>query len=335
MPATIKDVAKRAGVSIATVSKMINGGNVLEDNRVAIAQAIEELNYSVNTVARGMKTRKSMTVGVLIPSLADYYGVSVLSSIDRELFQRGYSTIICDYSETDPDGARMKLDFLLNKQIDGIIMQPINVRKKDLERVEAEKTPIVFIDVGVEGSEYDSVTIDNEEISFEVTEHLLKNGHQRIGLIVGAPGVRTTEDRVAGYNRALRDAGLKPDPELCGKVDISEESGYKGMQRFMSMVNKPTAVFTAGHDLTIGALRYLNEAGKRIPEDISFVGFETQTIARIYHPKLTIGLQPIMEIGRTAAEFLFDRMSGEYTKGARNIRLKASIETGASVLSLK
>ncbi|MDD4094719.1 MAG: LacI family DNA-binding transcriptional regulator [Oscillospiraceae bacterium] len=334
MPATIKDVAKRAGVSIATVSKMINGGNVLEDNRIAIEQAIEELNYRVNTVARGMKTRRSMTVGVLIPSLADYYGVSVLSSIDRELYKRGYSTIICDYSETDPDGARMKLDFLLNKQVDGIIMQPINVRKKDLIRIEAENTPIVFIDVGVEDSGYDSVTIDNEGISFEVTEHLLQNGHKRVGLMVGAPGVRTTDDRVTGYHRALMEAGIVPDPALCSMIDISEESGYIGMRNLLSMKNPPTAVFTAGHDLTLGALRYLNEAGKRIPEDISFVGFETQTVARIYHPKLTIGLQPIMEIGRTASEFLFERMSGEYTKSARDIHLKASIELGASVLKI-
>ncbi|NLO61854.1 MAG: LacI family transcriptional regulator [Clostridiaceae bacterium] len=332
MPATIKDVAKRAGVSIATVSKMINGGNVLEDNRIAIEQAIEELNYSVNTVARGMKTRRSMTVGVLIPSLADYYGVSVLSSIDRELYARGYSTIICDYDETDPDGARMKLDFLMNKQVDGIIMQPINVQRKDLVRVEAEETPIVFIDVGVEGSGHDSVTIDNEEISYEVTRYLLDNGHKRIGILVGAPGVPTSDDRVAGYTRAILEAGADSDPKLRSMIDISEESGYTGMHDLLSLETEPTAVFTAGHDLTLGALRYLNEAGKRIPEDISFVGFETQAVARIYHPKLTIGLQPIMEIGRTAAEFLFERMSGEYRKNSREIRLKASIELGASVL---
>jgi len=333
MSATIKDVAKRAGVSIATVSKMINGGNVLEDNRIAIEQAIEELNYRVNVVARGMKTRRSMTVGVLIPSLADYYGVSVLSSIDRELYHHGYSAIICDYDETDPDGARTKLEFLLNKQVDGIIMQPINVRKKDLTRIEAEKTPIVFIDVGVEGSGYDSVTIDNEGIAFEVTELLIHSGHKRIGLLVGAAGVRTTNDRVTGYVAAIKTAGLDVDSNLISMIDISEESGYVGTGNLLSMKEPPTALFAAGHDLTLGALRYLNEAGSRIPEDISFVGFETQEIAKIYHPKLTIGLQPIMEIGRTAAEFLCERMSGSYTKEARDIRLKASIELGASVLN--
>lgn len=331
MSATIKDVAKRAGVSIATVSKMINGGNVLDDNRLAIQQAIDELAYRVNTVARGMKTRRSMTVGVLIPSLADFFGVSILATIDKALFARGYSTIICDYSETDPDGARLKLDFLINKQVDGIIMQPINVKQIDLAGIKEEGTPIVFIDVGVEGSGHDSVTIDNFDISERIAGHLLENGHTRIGLIVGARGVLTTDDRVAGFSHVLRTAGINQQDELVYMVDISEKSGYLGMKYLNELSEPPTAVFTAGHDLTIGALSYLNEEGLRIPEDISFVGFETQTIARIYHPKLTIGVQPIENIGKAAVEMLYDRMTGEYSGEGRQVNLKATIDFGASV----
>ena len=139
MSSTIKDVAKMAGVSISTVSKFINGGNVLEENRTQIEQAIETLNYQVNTVARGMKTRKTMSVGVLIPSLADYYGVSILSYIDQELYAAGYSTIICDYNQSDPAGASDKINFLINKQIDGIIMQPMNVRQEDIDRAAKAK----------------------------------------------------------------------------------------------------------------------------------------------------------------------------------------------------
>jgi len=331
MSATIKDVAKRAGVSIATVSKMINGGNVLDDNRIAIQQAIDELQYRVNTVARGMKTRRSMTVGVLIPSLADFFGVSVLATIDKELFARGYSTIICDYSETDPNGARLKLDFLVNKQVDGIIMQPINVKPQDLAGIEEEGTPIVFIDVGVEGSIHDSVIINNFDISARIAKHLLENGHTRIGLLVGAHGVLTTDERVTGFNRVLRAAGVRLPDELVYMVDISEESGYQWMKYLNELHEPPTAVFTAGHDLTIGALTYLNEVGLRIPEDLSFIGFETQTIARIYHPKLTIGVQPIEKIGKTAVELLYDRMTGEYTGEGRQVNLKATLDFGASV----
>lgn len=331
MSATIKDVARRAGVSIATVSKMINGGNVLEDNRIAIQQAIDELQYRVNTVARGMKTRRSMTVGVLIPSLADFFGVSILATIDKELFSRGYSTIICDYSQFDPVGARTKLDFLLNKQVDGIIMQPINVSKEDLAVIEEEEIPIVFIDVGVEGSGHDSVIIDNFDISARIAKHLLENGHTRIGLLVGAHGVLTTDDRVEGFNRVLRAAGIRLPDELVYMVDISEESGYLGMKYLNELHEPPTAVFAAGHDLTIGALTYLNEVGLRIPDDLSFVGFETTIIARIYHPKLTVGVQPIEKIGKAAVEMLYDRITGEYSGKGRQVNLKATIDFGASV----
>ncbi len=331
MPSTIKDVAKKAGVSIATVSKFINGGNVLEENRVAIEEAVRDLNYQVNTVARGMKTRRSMTVGVLIPSLADYFGVSILATIDSELFKHGYSTIICDYSEKDPKSAQAKLEFLMNKQVDGIIMQPINVKPEDLDRAEAQNTPIVFVDVQVGNKKHDSVLINNTDITMQITQHMIHLGHRRIGLISGAAGVLTTDDRVAGYRRALEKAEIPFSSELLYLVHISEESGYAGLRHFMKLNEPPTAVFTTGHDLTIGALMYMNEKGIRIPDDVSFVGFENQTIARIYHPKLTIGVQPIRRIGHTAASMLIDRMSGAYDGEGRIVELKASIDYGASV----
>lgn len=335
MSSTIKDVAKKAGVSIATVSKFINGGNVLEDNRVAIEAAVRDLNYQVNTVARGMKTRKSMTVGVLIPSLADYFGVSILATIDSELFKHGYSTIICDYSETDPTSAPAKLSFLMNKQVDGIIMQPINVKPSDLARAEEQNTPIVFVDVQVGNKIHDSVLINNIDITTQITQYLIQLGHKRIGLISGAEGVLTTDDRVVGYRKALEKANVPFHKDLLYLKNISEESGYNGLKHFLSLPEPPTAVFTTGHDLTVGALIYMNECGVRIPEDISFVGFENQTIARIYHPRLTIGVQPIQRIGQKAAELLIQRMSGKYDGPARIVELRASIDYGSSVSDLR
>jgi len=335
MSSTIKDVAKKAGVSIATVSKFINGGNVLEDNRIAIEAAVRDLNYQVNTVARGMKTRRSMTVGVLIPSLADYFGVSILAIIDSELFKHGYSTIICDYSETDPTSAPAKLAFLMNKQVDGIIMQPINVRPQDLIRAEEQNTPVVFVDVKVDHRDNDCVIINNVDITYQITNHILQLGHKRIGLISGAAGVLTTDDRVNGYRKALDKAGIPFHKELLYLKNISEESGYEGVKHFMSLAEPPTVIFATGHDLTVGSLMYLNEKGMKIPDDISFVGFENQTIARVYHPKLTIGLQPIQKIGQKAAELLIERMSGRYDGPGRTIELKALIDYGASVKDLR
>lgn len=331
MASTIKDVAKMAGVSISTVSKFINGGNVLEENRQQIENAIATLNYQVNTVARGMKTRKTMSVGVLIPSLADYYGVSILSYVDQELYASGYSTIICDYSQTDPTGASDKINFLINKQIDGIIMQPINVRQEDIDRAAKADVPIVFVDMEIPFIACDTVTIDNEDIAFRITRHLLDNGHTRIGFIGGAPGFNTTDDRVRGYQKALAESKIAEDPDLLHLENVSEESGYLAMMQFMQLKNPPTAVFASGNDLTAGAVMYMNEKHLKVPKDLSFVGFENQTIAHVYSPTLTIGIQPIRKIGQTAARMLLERMRGEYEGEARTIRLKAVIDFGASV----
>ena len=292
MSSTIKDVARMAGVSISTVSKFINGGNVLEENRLQIENAIETLNYQVNTVARGMKTRKTMSVGVLIPSLADYYGVSILSCIDQELYNSGYSTIICDYSQTDPTGASDKINFLINKQVDGIIMQPINVRQEDVDRAAKAEVPIVFVDIEDPSIACDSVTIDNVDIAYRITQHFIDNGHRRIGFIGGQEGVNTTDDRVKGYKDALAAAGIAPSPKLIHLENVSEESGYLAMMRFMNLPEPPTAVFASGNDLTCGVVMYANEKHLKIPEDLSFVGFENQTIAHVYNPTLTIGISP-------------------------------------------
>ena len=334
MSSTIKDVAKMAGVSISTVSKFINGGNVLEENRQQIENAIAALNYQVNTVARGMKTRKTMSVGVLIPSLSDYYGVSILSFIDQELYANGYSMIICDYNQGDPTGASDKINFLINKQVDGIIMQPINVRQEDVDRAAKAEVPIVFVDIEDPSIACDSVTIDNVDIAYRITQHLIDNGHKRIGFIGGQEGVNTTDDRVKGYKDALAAAGITPSPKLIHLENVSEESGYLAMMRFMNLPEPPTAVFASGNDLTCGVVMYANEKHLKIPEDLSFVGFENQTIAHVYNPTLTIGIQPLRKIGQTAARMLLERMRNEYEGAPRNIRLKAVIDFGASVKKL-
>jgi LacI family transcriptional regulator len=335
MSSTIKDVAKKAGVSIATVSKFLNGGNVLAKNRATIEEAIQTLHYRVNAVARGMKTRRSMTVGVLIPSLADYFGVSILSTIDQDLFQYGYSTIICDYCGNDANSAKVKLEFLMNKQVDGIIMQPVGVRQSDLERIERQGTPIVFVDDQVGDRQHDCVLINNAEITHRMTKHLTDHGHERIGLISGSESVFTTVERVAGYRQALDDARIPFREEYLHRINVTETSGYEGMKHLMALSTPPTAVCTTGYDLTIGALTYMNEKGIRIPEDISFVGFENQTIARMYRPKLTIGVQPIRDIGLAASKMLMERMAGEYEGSGRSVLMEASIDFGASVRDIR
>ncbi len=333
MSVTIKDVAKRAGVSISTVSKCINGGNVLEPKRSEIFKAIDELNYKVNPLARGMKTKKTRTIGVLIPNLKDYYGVSILTSVSQFMYEKNYSTIVCDYHffEDHSNNAKEKIDFLLDYQVDGIIMQPIGVKSSDFTRIRKEKVPLVFVDLEDEENYCDSVVIDNESITYEVIKHILDNGHKNIALITGGSGVATTDDRVAGYIRALQEGGIPFRPEYVFKESINEESGYAGMKSFMALKQPPTAVFAAGHDLMSGSLLYVADNNMNIPNDISFVGFENLEVAKIYNPKLTIGIQPMEKIARVASDMLFERMSGTYMGVARKRKVDTMIEYGASV----
>ncbi len=333
MSVTIKDVAKRAGVSISTVSKCINGGNVLEPKRSEIFKAIDELNYKVNPLARGMKTKKTRTIGVLIPNLKDYYGVSILTSVSQFMYEKNYSTIVCDYHffEDHSNNAKEKIDFLLDYQVDGIIMQPIGVKSSDFTRIRKEKVPLVFVDLEDEENYCDSVVIDNESITYEVIKHIMDNGHKNIALITGGSGVATTDDRVAGYIRALQEGGIPFRPEYVFKESVNEESGYAGMKSFMALEQPPTAVFAAGHDLMSGSLLYVADNNLKIPNDISFVGFENLEVAKIYNPKLTIGIQPMEKIARVASDMLFERMSGTYMGVARKRKVDTMIEYGASV----
>ena len=333
MSVTIKDVAKKAGVSISTVSKCINGGNVLEPKKTEILNAIEELNYKVNPIARGMKTKKTRTIGVLIPNLSDYYGVSILTSVSQFMYEKNYSTIVCDYHFYDDgtNNAKEKIDFLLDYQVDGIIMQPIGVKSSDFTRIRKEKVPLVFVDIEDQENYCDSVVIDNESITYEVIKHLVDNGHRNIALITGGSGIVTTDDRVAGYIRALQEGGMPFRPEYVFKESITEESGYAGMKSFMSLPTPPTAVFAAGHDLMSGSLLYVADNNISIPDDISFVGFENLEIARIYNPKLTIGIQPMEKIARVASDMLLDRMTGTYLGVARKRKVDTMIEYGSSV----
>ena len=337
MSVTIKDVAKKAGVSISTVSKCINGGNVLEPKRSEIFKAIDELNYKVNPLARGMKTKKTRTIGVLIPNLKDYYGVSILTSVSQFMYEKNYSTIVCDYHffEDHTNNAKEKIDFLLDYQVDGIIMQPIGVKPSDFTRIRKEKVPLVFVDLEDEDNYCDSVVIDNESITYEVIKHIVDNGHKNIALITGGSGVATTDDRVAGYIRALHEGGIPFRPEYVFKESINEESGYAGMKSFMALEQPPTAVFAAGHDLMSGSLLYVADNNLNIPNDISFVGFENLEVAKIYNPKLTVGIQPMERIARVASDMLYERMSGTYLGVARKRKVDTIIEYGASVKKIK
>lgn len=308
--ATIKDVAKLADVSLATVSKYINGGKVRPENAAAIAQAIAQLDFRVNPHARGLKTQVSRAVGILLPDMtAPFYG-SVVTAIDRVLREQGIHTLIACYG-ADHGLEREKLQFLLSNGIMGLIYVPEDLSCEEFCELTAHwGVPAVQMDRMIPGVECDAVLVDNTDAAYHAVSHLIKKGHTRIAAITGSKSVFSSKERLVGYLRALSDHGLLYDDTLVISQKNDFATGYLGFDTLMSLQSPPTAVFTSNYDITMGLTTAARERGYHLPEDLDIVGFDCGDICAMMRPPLPVMQQPEQEIGRLAAEYLLQRMDG-------------------------
>ena len=331
---TIKDVSRLTGLSIATISKFINGGNVLDKNKIQIEKAINELEFKVNEIARGLKTNKTRTIGVLIPDLKSNFFTTIVSNIENILIQNGYSTIICDYKR-NLELEKMKFNFLVNKMVDGIITVPFDGKDtKAIEGVILKGIPIVIVDRAIEGLNCDMVLSDNMNASYDAVENLIVKGHKRIGIISGPDDIFISGDRLKGYLRVHKDYSIKIDDNLIKKGDYEFESGYNLLNELMDSENPPTAVFVTNYDMTLGTLMAINDRNIKIPDELSFIGFDNEQIAKIVKPRLTTVVQPMQLIGETAANILLKRISGDMSNHPTLFRLKTSLMIGESTCEL-
>jgi len=321
---TIKDVAKAAGLSIATVSKHINGGNVLAENKQLIEDAIRLLDFRVNDIARGLKTNKTLTVGILIPNFENIFFTRIVSNIENILLSNRYSTIICDYKE-NKKLEKEKLDFLISKMVDGIITVPLGIDEKDVQKLSEKNIPVVLIDRMIKGINCDTVLVDNLNASYNAIEHLINKGHRRIGIICGPLDIYTAEERLKGYIRAHKDFALDIDKELIKHGNYHIESGYNLLFDLIDSTKPPTAVFVTNYEMTFGSLLALNERNLKVPDDLSLIGFDNLEMAKIVKPQLPIVYQPIKQIGETAANVLLKRLKEDYSNFPSIYRLKTEL----------
>jgi LacI family transcriptional regulator len=330
MTVTIKDVARVAGLSIATVSKYLNGGHVLDANREAIEQAIQLLGYRVNSVARGLKTRRTMTVGVLIPTIEMVFSTEIIAAIEKRLGQAGFSTLICD-SQLSADLEIRKLEVLLEKQVDGIIMMPFSASPVPVQKALDQGVPVVLVDRKVQGLDLDCVLVDNENLAWQATTRLIEAGHSRIGIVLGPQDLYTSNQRFAGYTRACRENNVAVDFNLVRQTDYQLEGGSSAIRALLNWPRRPTALFTTNYETTFAAGLVINEQDLRVPDDLSWIGFDGPYIAQIYRPRLTVALQPVRAIGETAARLILERIAGTTGQPAREIVLPGTFSEGASI----
>ncbi|HBF36618.1 MAG TPA: LacI family transcriptional regulator [Firmicutes bacterium] len=330
----MKDVSRETGLSLATISKYLNGGNVLDKNKQAIEAAIQKLDFKVNEMARALKTNRSMTVGVLIPNFENIFFTSIVSNIENGLLQEGYSTIVCDYKE-NPLLEAEKLNFLLDKMVDGIIMMPLTDSDELINEIISKDIPVILIDRMINNVNCDVVLVDNLNASYNAVEQLIIRGHKRIGIIVGPEDVYTAQERLKGYIRVHEDYGREVDPRLIKYGDYQMQSGYELFQELLQVDPLPTAIYVTNYEMTLGAVIAINETNLKIPEDLSVIGFDNLALARIVKPSLSIVVQPMQQIGEVAAQILLKRLKKDLSGFPAVVRLKTELLIRDSVRSIE
>lgn len=321
---TIKDVARRAGVSPSTISKYLNGGNVLDENAEAIRKAIAELDYRVNPFARSLKTQRSRSIGVLLPDISAPFFGTVVTALDRTLREEGYHSLISCYS-ANHSLERENLRFLISNGVDGLIYVPEDLSADEFYELTANcNIPTVQVDRVIQGVASDAVLVNNADAVYEATEELIRRGHRRIGLISGPKSVSSAKERQVGFLRALSDNRILFDNDLFFSSEHSFATGYQGCEHLLSLDSPPTAIISTNHDITIGLVTAIRDRGLRIPEDIDVLGFDCVDVCTMMKPSLPVVSQPEQMIGQTAAQYIMQRLNG-FNGEPRMTRLKCKL----------
>jgi DNA-binding LacI/PurR family transcriptional regulator len=315
---TIYDVARLAGVSTATVSRALNGtGQIAPATRAAIDAAVEQLGYQTNTVARSLVTKSTETIALLLPDITNPFYAALVSGIQQRALETGHTMLLCT-TEGDPEREEQYLTLLRAKQVDGVLVDGLVLPPERIARFVREGLPIVCLDRDVDSAAVPLVQVDNRLGARMATEHLLSLGHTRIAHVQGAPELGISVERVQGYREALADAGIPFDPHLLAIGSFTEEGGYDAAR---SLLETPsfTAVFAANDLSAIGVINAIVQSGRRVPADVSIVGFDDLRLSKFTTPPLTTIHQPALEIAQLATQLLLELANGREVRQLRHL----------------
>lgn len=308
MRPTIKDVAKKAGVSPSTVSRVLTGSaNVAEDKRKLVLDAIEELGFKRNAVARSLRTRSTNIIGLIIPDITNPFFPEIAKGVEDAAHKLGYNVILCN-SENSAYKEAFYLELLRERQVDGIILSGVGEASDQIYAAIDAGIPLVVLDRRLEGTEVDTVTTDNVAGGAMAARRLIQAGHRRIGFLGGPHNIAVSKDRFSGYRAALNEAGIDIEEQWIRFDGFSFEAGQRAAREFLEMPDPPTAVVASSDITAIGFIDTLISAGVAVPEHVSVVGFDDITFTAMLRPRLTTIRQPKYLIGETAVSLLYDRL---------------------------
>ncbi len=320
--ATIKDVAEAAGVSIATVSRVLsNRSNVRPELRERVLEVVKELSYRPNLVARNLRSQQSKTLGLIVSDIRNPFFTSISRAVEDAAYEQGYSVLLCNADES-PEKETLYLNLMQDENVAGVIFSPTRQTIANFKNLHLE-FPIVLIDRSVKGGEVDMVMLDNVSATHQLTTHLLENGYRRIAAIFDT-AASTALERRKGYEEALQSYNLPVTTNLIKNVAHKLEAGYTATLDLLDASQPPDAILTANSLLCAGALTALRERNLAIPDKIALVSFDDTTWAALVQPAITVIAQPTDEIGKTATELLLQRVA-DSKRSARKVILQGQL----------
>jgi LacI family transcriptional regulator len=312
MNITIYDVAREANVSMATVSRVVNGNpNVKPATRKKVLEVISRLGYRPNAVARGLASKKTTTVGVIIPDISSTFFAELARGIEDIATMYKYNIILSN-SDQNKDKELHLLNTMLGKQVDGIVFMGGNITKEHVEEFDKSPVPIVLAGSIEETEHVPSVNIDYEQASYDAIISFIEKGHKNIAFVIGPMHEPINEKKkLAGYKRALTEAGLEFNEELIVEGDYTYDSGIEAFEKLMELETKPTAIFVGADEMALGVVHGAQDQGYKIPDDFEVISSDNTRLAMMVRPQLTAVVQPLYDIGAVAMRLLTKLMNKE------------------------
>ncbi|MFN8492840.1 MAG: LacI family DNA-binding transcriptional regulator [Caldilineaceae bacterium] len=326
---THKDVAERAGVSVATVSYVLNNGPrpVSSETRARVEEAVAELGYYPNELARSLRLQQSSTIGLILPSIINPVFAEIARELESVCTQEGFLVLMCN-SDRHHEREERFIQMLRAKQVDGVVVTPHCEPEALIEPLLQARIPVVVLEHDL--PDVHCIAIDELAGGRIAIEYLLTLGHRRIGLIRRKPTSALSRQRFLGYCQALTGAGIPYDPELVVECDAGHAAGAQAMQQLLALPEPPTAIFTHNDVLAMGALHAIHQAGLKTPDDISVVGYDDITSAAYLSPPLTTVRSPKAQMGALAAQIILQLVQGKADLPPETVTLPVELVVRAS-----
>ncbi|GGF30209.1 LacI family transcriptional regulator [Halobacillus andaensis] len=324
--ASIKDVAIKAEVSTATVSHVINGTRYVADKtKEKVYAAMKDLDYSPNMVARSLRSRKSNTIGLLVPLLAEdtsnFFFMSIANGIEQVLKENGYNLVLSNSNE-NADMEKDQIKVFNRQHIDGLVIAPVNGKEHRYEDQFNGEYPVVFIDRRPQGYKGDTILVNNRQGTKEAVEVLLNKGHEKIGFITGTLGITTSDERLEGYKESLAQHHIAFNKSYIKEGPATFQKGYQLAEELHK--EGVTALFVANNVMTMGSVSYLQANDVKVPDQMAIIGYDDYDWMKIASPPLSVVRQPAFEMGKAAVEQLLKRIHGD-TEGTNEVMLNSEL----------